>query len=71
MDAYSQAITPPPSTVSDAGRYSIERMESLSRMFSWSTGISGGVRGRDPAAIMMMSAVMTLRPPSTERISTV
>ena len=70
IDAYSLAITPPPSTVSDDGRYSIDRIESLSRMFSWSIGISGGLRGRDPVATMITSAVNRRRSPSTVSIST-
>ena len=30
IDAYSLAMTPPPSTTSDAGRYPNDRIESLS-----------------------------------------
>ena len=34
IEAYSLAMTPPPSTVRDAGRYNIDRIESLSSTFS-------------------------------------
>ena len=70
MDAYSLAMTPAPSTASEAGRYVIDRIESLSRTCSWSTRTSDGTRGCEPVAMTMSSPLATRRSPFTVRTTT-
>ena len=58
IEAYSLAITPPPSTSSVRGSQASERIESESSTCSWSIGRCAGARGREPVAITMRGAPM-------------
>ena len=51
MQAYSQPMTPPPSTVSDGGSVSMVRISSLSWMRSSAKSMSLGRCGFEPVAI--------------------
>ena len=62
MHAYSQPITPPPSTATLRGTSSRFRIESLSQIIRSSNGIESGRRGRLPVAMTMRSASITSSP---------
>ena len=53
MVAYSQPITPPPSTAIVLGMESVSRIESESQIVRLFNGMSAPRRGREPVAITM------------------
>ncbi len=64
IDAYSQPITPPPTTMKLLGMRSIPSTSSESSTSGSSNGISGTRRGELPVAIRKMSAVILRAPTS-------
>ncbi len=67
IEAYSEPITPPPTTVSVSGMRSSSRIVSESTTSGSSKGMPSGRRGRLPVAIRILSA-LTLRCPSSSSV---